>query len=224
MEKKPNFISFFIILFAILAIQNVLIGASTHKKVSYDEFKRLLNAKKIQEVLVTDKELKGTVVDPSEKIKVYTTNIVSADLIKELAPFRVKYQKVVENTFFKDIFSWVIPPLIFVLIWIFFMKKFADKGGMGGSLMNVGKSKAKVYVEKDTGITFHDVAGVDEAKEELHEIVNFLKDKERYSKLGGRMPKGVLLVGPPGTGKTLLAKAVAGEAKVPFLVSVALNL
>ena len=106
---------------------------------------------------------------------------------------------------------------LFVGLWFFLQRRLAASGGLGGSLMQVGKSKAKIYVETDTGVTFEDVAGVDEAKAELVEVVDFLRDPERYGRLGGRMPKGVLLVGPPGTGKTLLAKAVAGEAGVPFL-------
>jgi cell division protease FtsH len=122
---------------------------------------------------------------------------------------------VVENTFLRDILSWVLPALVFLAVWMFVLRKFAEKQGMGG-MMAVGKSKAKIYMEKDTKVTFDDVAGVDEAKVELQEIVEFLKDPQRYGKLGARAPKGVLLVGPPGTGKTLLARAVAGEAGVPF--------
>jgi cell division protease FtsH len=215
MNKPFNFIPFITTFLIILAIQNFLIGQSSSKKVSYNEFHNLLKNKQISEVRIGDKTLQGLTGDPSSKIKIYTTNIVDNDIVKELEPYGIKFQRDVENTLVKDMFSWVIHPLIFVLIWVFFMKKMASKGGMG-SMMSVGKSKAKVYVEKNTGINFTNVAGVDEAKEELQEIVNFLKDSERYGKLGGRMPKGVLLVGPPGTGKTLLARAVAGEAKVPF--------
>ena len=109
-----------------------------------------------------------------------------------------------------------MPVLLFVGLWWYIGKRVAEGGGFGGGLMSIGKSKAKIYVEADTGVNFSDVAGVDEAKDELREVVEFLKNPADYGRLGGRMPKGVLLVGPPGTGKTLLAKAVAGEAKVPF--------
>ncbi|MCK6422943.1 MAG: AAA family ATPase, partial [Aquabacterium sp.] len=135
---------------------------------------------------------------------------------KALAEGRVA-EVVVGETTITDVLSWVVPALVFFALWFFLIRRFADRmgGGMGG-FMSIGKSRAKVYVERDTGVTFADVAGVDEAKAELQEIVAFLKDPQGYGRLGARMPKGVLLVGPPGTGKTLLAKAVAGEAAVPF--------
>jgi cell division protease FtsH len=111
------------------------------------------------------------------------------------------------------ILSWVVPVALFFLVWSYLMKRM---GGGGAGLMQIGKSKAKVYIEKKTGVTFADVEGIDEAKEELIEVVEFLKSPEKYQRLGGHIPKGVLLLGPPGTGKTLLARAVAGEAGVPF--------
>jgi len=114
-----------------------------------------------------------------------------------------------------NVLSWALPVAFFFGIWMLFIRRLADGSGFGG-LMSVGKSNAKVYVEQDAKVTFADVAGVDEAKAELAEIVAFLKDPDGYGRLGARMPKGVLLVGPPGTGKTLLARAVAGEAGVPF--------
>jgi cell division protease FtsH len=143
-------------------------------------------------------------------------NRVEPKLAEQLSQFDVPYTQIHESKLFSTLLSWVVPALIFVGIWIFVFRKFAEKQGMGGGLMSVGKSKAKVYVEQETGVTFDDVAGVEESKAELVEVVEFLQSPEEYSKLGARMPKGVLLVGPPGTGKTLLAKAVAGEAGVPF--------
>ena len=110
----------------------------------------------------------------------------------------------------------MVPGLVFVGLWFFVIRRFADKQGGIGGLMSIGKSRAKVYVQTDTGVSFADVAGVDEAKDELMEVVDFLKHPKEYGRLGAHIPKGVLLVGPPGTGKTLLAKAVAGEARVPF--------
>jgi hypothetical protein len=119
----------------------------------------------------------------------------------------------VESTLVQDLLSWIVPVALFFGLWTLIARRMR---GLGGGLMSIGKSRAIIYVESDTGVRFNDVAGVDEAKEELLEVVDFLKNPEQYSRLGGRMPKGVLLIGPPGTGKTLLAKAVAGEANVPF--------
>src|SRR5690606_10137352 len=136
------------------------------------------------------------------------------DLARELQEHGVVVTGQIESTFLRDLMSWVIPVVLFAGVWMFLMRR--TESGLGSGLMQIGRSKAKVYVEKDTGVTFQDVAGVDEAKNELKEIVDFLKGPAGYGRLGGRMPKGVLLVGPPGTGKTLLAKAVAGEAGVPF--------
>jgi cell division protease FtsH len=115
-----------------------------------------------------------------------------------------------------DLLAWTVPAIVFVGIWFLLLKRLGGRGGLGGEFMSVGKSKAKVYMQTDSKVSFEDVAGVDEAKQELQEIVNFLKNPSEYARLGGRMPKGILLVGPPGTGKTLLAKAVAGEAGVTF--------
>ena len=134
-----------------------------------------------------------------------------------LDQYQVPYSRAIESTWLRDLLSWILPAVIFFGLWFFLIRRFAERAGGGiGGFMSIGKSRAKIYVEQNTGVTFADVAGVDEAKAELQEIIAFLKDPQGYGRLGARMPKGVLLVGPPGTGKTLLAKAVAGEAAVPF--------
>ncbi|MFN2428310.1 MAG: AAA family ATPase, partial [Candidatus Binatia bacterium] len=145
----------------------------------------------------------------------FLTNIVPPDLTERLERSRAEFDGTVQNTFLSTVLSWVVPILLIFALWSFLLRGMIEKQGMGG-MMNVGKSRAKVYVERDTGVTFDDVAGVDEAKSELKEIVDFLKEPEKYGRLGARIPKGVLLAGPPGTGKTLIARAMAGEADVPF--------
>ncbi|MBX9810437.1 MAG: ATP-dependent zinc metalloprotease FtsH [Burkholderiales bacterium] len=203
-------------MFALLLLQNWWSAASQVEPVPYSEFERALAEGRVAEVLVSDRQITGRMKSPDARGKtVIVATRVEPDLAERLDRYHVPYARVVENTFFRDLVSWVAPTLVFFAVWFFLFRKVAEKQGLGG-FMSIGKSRAKVYMEKDTGVTFDDVAGVDEAKEELKEVVEFLRNPQEYGRLGARVPKGVLLVGPPGTGKTLLAKAVAGQAGVPF--------
>ena len=202
-------------LFALLTLQT-LWQARTVEPVPYSEFEKALAAGRVSEVVVGDSTITGKLKTPDGGKTVIVATRVDPALADRLAKYNVEYSRVVESTWLRDLMSWVLPALVFFGLWFFFIRRFADKAGGLGGFMSIGKSRAKVYVEKDTGVTFADVAGVDEAKAELQEIVAFLKDPQGYGRLGAHMPKGILLVGPPGTGKTLLAKAVAGEAGVPF--------
>src|SRR4051812_46150692 len=204
-------------LFLMALLHYVVSGASQIAPLPYSEFRNLLHQGKIDTLAVSDRFIQGTLKEPlpGGQRRFFTTRL-DQDFAQELDKYGVRYTGQIESTLLRDILSWVMPVLLLAALWWYIGRRISDAAGMGGGLMAIGKSKAKVYVESDTGVTFEDVAGVDEAKEELREVVDFLKDPGDYGRLGGRMPKGVLLVGPPGTGKTLLAKAVAGEAKVPF--------
>jgi cell division protease FtsH len=220
------FLGAFVVL---LALENFILGAIT-ETLTYSEFKALLRGGKITEVVISDRMINGRLkaegldgILPPDKVaeikrfggidqRFVVVRVDDSGLVKELEEAKVKFSGRLENTWFTTLLSWVLPALIFVGIWMFFMKRM----GAASGLVSLGKSKAKVYMEKQTGVTFQDVAGIDEARSELMEIVDFLKTPDRYKRLGGKIPKGVLLAGAPGTGKTLLAKAVAGEAGVPF--------
>jgi cell division protease FtsH len=217
MERQTQFNLWYVI-FAILGVlwlRDMYVAATQIQPVAYSEFEKELKAGEIKEIAISNNVIQGTYKNPRpDKRTRFVTTRVDPELAKELSQYDVTYTGVIESTFFRDILSFVAPALIFFGIWMFLAKRMA--GGLGGGFLSIGKSKARVYVETDTKVTFDDVAGVDEAKEELQEVVGFLKDPKRYTRLGGHIPKGVLLVGPPGTGKTLLARAVAGEAGVPF--------
>lgn len=211
-----------------------LTSMHTSAMVSYSEFKALVAAERVAEVILSDQQIAGTIkpgsledvlppqtiaklAQDSEGKRAFTTIAVNdPDLVRQLDAAHVRYSGTRSSNWLLTLLSWVLPALIFVGIWSFALKRIGRGFEAGGGLLDIGKSKARLYMEKLVNVTFADVAGVDEAKEELKEMITFLRDPKQYGRLGARIPKGVLLVGPPGTGKTLLARAVAGEAGVPF--------
>jgi cell division protease FtsH len=218
--KKTGFNLAYVLIAAmgVLLVQDWWGRSQAVATIPYSEFQRLVREDQVARVLVSADHITGEFREPVEGKRRFVTTRVEPELAKELGEHGVEYAGRFQNDIIPLILSWVVPIALFVGIWMFLGRRMARQlgGGAGGGLMSIGKSKAKVYVETDTKVTFADVAGVDESKDELQEIVQFLKEPKSYGRLGARMPKGVLLVGPPGTGKTLLAKAVAGEAGVPF--------
>ncbi len=200
----------------LLALGNAFFfSMQSGQTIPYSEFKTLVRDGKIQEVTVAEDRVRGTLKpEGSAKARPFTAvRIEDPKLIEDLEQHGVKYTGEVANRWLGEVLGWVIPLLFFVALWSFFFRRM---GGAEGGVMSFARSRAKIYADDDVKVRFGDVAGVDEAEDELREIVEFLKNPKKYTSIGGRIPKGVLLVGPPGTGKTLLARAVAGEAKVPF--------
>jgi cell division protease FtsH len=201
--------------FLLMIFQSFWTQWRTVESIPYSDFLKYLNDGRIVEAVVHQEQITGQLKEPINGRNFFVTNRVDPALAEQMAKSGATFTGKPENTLLSTLLSWVMPVLVFVGVWYFVFRRLAERQGLGG-LVNVGKSKARVLVERETGVTFDDVAGVDEAKAELQELVSFLKDKDKYGRLGARIPKGVLLVGPPGTGKTLIAKAVAGEAGVPF--------
>ncbi len=218
MEKTTRFnVGYLLVAWVgVIVLHDLWVGMQTVATLPYSEFQRLLRENKVREVVVTADEIRGDLTEPFDGKKHFVTTRVEPDLASKLDEHGVRYSRKLESTFLPTLLSWIVPVLLFFGVWMFLIRRLGDRMG-GGGFLAIGKSKAKVYMETGVKVTFQDVAGVDEAKHELQEIVQFLRDPQAYGRLGARMPKGVLLVGPPGTGKTLLARAVAGEAGVVFL-------
>ncbi|HVO91587.1 MAG TPA: ATP-dependent zinc metalloprotease FtsH [Terriglobales bacterium] len=231
-DKQQFSLWYFFISLAILLLMQTYLLAPRPEAVSYSVFKTLVKQNLVTSLVVGHESISGDIraegvkqalsedrlkeikYDGKTPIPFTTVRVEDPKLIQDLEAAGITYRGEVTSTWLPTILSWVVPVALFFLVWSLLIGRMG--GGAGGGLMQIGKSKAKVFIEQKTGVTFADVEGIDEAKEELIEVVEFLKNPAKYQRLGGHIPKGVLLLGPPGTGKTLLARAVAGEAGVPF--------
>ncbi|MCC6475427.1 ATP-dependent zinc metalloprotease FtsH [bacterium] len=219
--KRFNFSLWYLVAVLLaLFIAQAYMGGGKSEPLSYSRFKELLNEDAVKRVIITQENIRGEAMIDSAGVSVLTpfeaVRVDDPDLVKQLEEKGIDFEGRFESDWLKGFFfAWVLPLGIIILLWSFLIRRMGGGGGSGG-LMSFGKSRAKVYMESATKINFKDVAGIDEAVEELKEVVEFLKQPAKFRALGAQIPKGVMLVGPPGTGKTLLAKAVAGEASVPF--------
>ena len=231
--KQQLSVGYFVVALLMLFLLQYYFAAPKVETIGYSEFKALAKKGLVTNLVINEQTIRGEVkpegvkeVLSAEQLKsrgedkevksalpFVTVRIEDPDLVNDLEAAGIPFRGEVISQWLPTLLSWVVPVVLFFLVWNFLFRKM---GAAGGSLMQIGKSKAKVYIEKKTGVTFADVEGIDEAEEELAEVVEFLRTPQKYQRLGGRIPKGVLLIGPPGTGKTLLARAVAGEAGVPF--------
>lgn len=211
-----NYSHLFMGLLVFLIVRSCLDGAAV-QRIGYSEFKNHLERGDVKSVSIRGESVSGEFKKPVDGKTTFSTVLVSPEVASQFDKYKVPYESLGSSNLFGNFLLFILPTLLFIGFWYFILRRgLKGMSGGGGSFMSIGKSKAKIYVEKDTKTTFKDVAGADEALEELIEVIDFLKHADKVKSLGGKMPKGILLVGSPGTGKTLIAKAIAGEAGVPF--------
>jgi len=218
MDKKQKFSVWYVLLgiWVVLIVHNMIYSAFAIKTIPYSEFLELLKQGNVSEVAISANQIQGKIKadqGTSQRDSLFRTVRVDSDTSKLMEEYGVTFKGEIESRFLANLFSWLLPIFIFLGIWYFMMRRMS---GQQPGFMTLGKNKAKIFMQEDIDIRFDDVAGVDESKEELAEVVDFLKEPDKYTRLGGKIPRGTLLVGPPGTGKTMLSKAVAGESGVPF--------
>jgi len=216
-SKKTHFTIWYVVItfLLIFLLQNYLTRQKVNE-ISYSQFKTMVKENKVEDLVITPETIRGKekgYANTEQSGKPFqTVRVEDPELIKELDKKGIQYKGKQENKWLSGILAWVIPIIFFFLIWRLLFTRMGPEAGA----LSFGKSRAKIFAQKENKVTFKDVAGIDEAKEELKEVIEFLRNPGKFQKLGGKIPKGVLLVGAPGTGKTLLARAVAGEANVPF--------
>ncbi len=218
MEKHHKFSIWYVLLgvWIVLLVQDMIFSAFAIQTIPYSQFLKKLKENKIVEVAISANKIQGKMKADDAAVgkeTAFRTVRVDPEISSLLDQYNVAFKGEIESRFLPTLLSWIVPTAIFFGVWFFFIKRMA---GQQQGFMTLGRNKARIYMESDLNVTFKDVAGVDEARQELEEVVEFLQEPQKYTELGGKLPKGVLLVGPPGTGKTLLAKAVAGESGVPF--------
>lgn len=217
--KKGTHLLLYLMIFIAMISMFRLFSVPVEEEIPYSRFKSLIAEKKVKDIVITTTLIRGVLITETDDAGEKPFRVVRVDdpeLVKSLEAAGITYKGEVTTNWLRDfLLTWILPLILLLVIWSFIFRRMGA-GGPGEMFMSFGKSRAKIYGESDVKVTFNDVAGVEEAKDELIEVVEFLRHPDKFTKLGGRIPKGVLLVGPPGTGKTLLARAVAGEAKVPF--------